>query len=74
MTLSFASTRTPRNAWSGAVSRDEMLVVTPPTVRPIELRALHRPRWLVNPKVTAFVTFLVEAFPDRLLQNWQPAR
>src|SRR5699024_8429813 len=35
--------------------------------RTVELWALHSSRRLVSPKVTAFMEFLVESFPDRQL-------
>lgn len=35
--------------------------------RPVELWVLHNARRLVSPKVTAFVAFLVESFPDQQL-------
>lgn len=57
----------PRSLTRRDISEGRLTLWSPQPARTVELWALHNSRRLVSPKVTAFMEFLVESFPDRQL-------
>lgn len=57
----------PRSLIEAAMARRDLVVWGRMLDRPIELWVLHNSRRLVSTKVTAFVEYLCNAFPTRLL-------
>jgi len=59
----------PRSLVQTAIVRNDLAVWGRMLDRPIELWVLHNARRLVSTKVTAFVDYLCDAFPTRLLTS-----
>lgn len=63
----------PRSLVETAVAGNRLAIWGRVLDRPIELWALHNSRRLVSTKVTAFVDYLYDAFPTRMLSGIVPA-
>lgn len=59
----------PRSLVASAIANHDLAVWGRMLDRPIELWALHNSRRLVSTKVTAFVEYLCNAFPTRMLSG-----
>ena len=57
----------PRSLLESALARNDLVAWGRMLDRPIELWVLHPSRRLVSTKVTAFVEYLCNAFPTRML-------
>lgn len=55
----------PHSLVRDAIEAGRLVVWNDNAEAPVEVWALHASRRLVTPKVSAFLSYLVEAFPDR---------